>query len=194
MSESLELSLTVNRASATLPDLAPLAWLANAIETAVLWFFGRGAFSLTLTRERSNSGATVLTVRSETEPGPLNFSAAAPITSLVQAQRFPPRLLHRWVLTKDDQQAMTMIENSLKQHVTLAALAYDLADTACAFFKNGAMIVQVQYSLEHCQIKGGVRLDDDQLAKFADRSAPSYAAGDYVGMLPWPKDDSLNDD
>ena len=174
-----------------MPDLAPIAWLGNAIETAALWFFGRGAFNLTLTRQRGASGALVLTVTPDTEPGPLNFSGAAPISSLVQAQRFPARLVEPREPTQDDQRQVTMIQSySLKPDTTLVMLAYALADSTCDLFKRGAMTVEAQYSLAQCQIKGDVGLDDDQLAQFANPAAHSYAAGDYVGMLPWPKNDS----
>ena len=79
---------------------------------------------------------------------------------------------------------------SLKPDATLVMLAYALADATCDLFKRGAMTVEAQYSLAQCQIKGDVELDDDQLAQFASPAAHGYAAGDYVGMLPWPEDDS----
>lgn len=183
--------MTVNRASATLPDLAPIAWLGSAVETAALWFFGRGTFNLTLARRRGDSGTLELTVSPGGDFGPLNFSGAAPISSLVQAQRFPARLVKPWEPSKEDQLAVTMIQSySLKAETTLAMLAYGLADATCDFFKRGAMTVEAQYSLAQCQIRSDVGLDDDQLAQLADPGAHSYAAGDYVGMLAWPKNNS----
>jgi hypothetical protein len=68
--------------------------------------------------------------------------------------------------------------------------AYGLADATCDLFKRGATTVQAQFSLAQCQIKGDLGLDDDQLAELANPAAHSYAAGDYAGMLPWPKENS----
>jgi hypothetical protein len=186
----VQLSLTVRKVTATLPDLAPISWLGNAVETAALWFFGRGTFDLTLARHRSSADTMTLTITPGSSPGPLNFSGAAPLSSLVQAERFPARLVKPWEPSKDDQREVTMIQNySVKQDCMLAMLAYGLADSVCELFKRGAMNVQAQYSLAQCQIKGDVGLNDDQLVQFADPAAHSYHPGDHIGMLPWPKDD-----
>lgn len=176
-------------ASAGLPGVAPLTWLASAIEMGALWYFGRGNFKLRIVRapgiDSADDGLNLM-VLPLGSVGPMRFSAATTLDAMHKAGLFPARLIEKWTI--QDKAAGCMVEGeTLGAASQISVLAYGIADLTVDLFKRGGLWVKAQWSLATVQIVSDVSLDEANIREFTDPSVASYRAAEFVGQLPWPK-------
>ncbi len=170
-----------------------------AIESGLLWFFGRGVSAFKAERSKNNNREQCVKLTPLLPLKPLAFSQITSVGALVKdgywqkeipfdklwripGERHEVRDGHHRVFRADKEQTI-MQQYGLDPSVSIGEIAYGLSDLITGFFWLGATWVQYQGSMGVVQTMTDKGFAGDELHRYITDPNPGYSIHQKVSTL-----------
>jgi len=164
------------------PD-TKLTRLSYALQAALAWFVGQGMHRVAMERQKSHDGTCKITVTSDLQPSADIHSVITDINELARAGLLEKHIADRDRWADDVGSATLLRPRELRATLTLADLAFGVADMVVFMFQRRVTSIRWQLARSEMQLWATPRLRPSELREIG-KSESDYNPLATVSSLP----------